>query len=149
MGVNFLERQILRRGHQLHRISQPEYGTDAWMMHVSPQTQEVENGRVEFQVKATDHLQFVDDGRSVTCTVEMAHVHFWHWEVDHPFILVLYDAQKHRAFWIDIQAYIDDNKDRIGDKQTLAVRIPIKNNLTVRAIERFRELSLTHTKRLP
>ncbi len=29
MGVNFLERQVLRRGHQLRRVPEPEYGTDA------------------------------------------------------------------------------------------------------------------------
>ena len=29
MGFNFLERQVLRRGHQLVKVPQPEYGTDA------------------------------------------------------------------------------------------------------------------------
>ena len=36
MGVNFLERQVLRRGHQLRRVPEPEYGTDALMLHFSP-----------------------------------------------------------------------------------------------------------------
>jgi len=141
MGVNFLERQVLRRGHQLRRVPEPEYGTDAQMLHLSPKTSEIENGWVEFQVKATDKLKFLDGGKSVSCTVEMAHVHFWYWEADHPFILVQYDAQKHRAFWVDIQSYIDQHKIKDAQK-TWAVRIPTQNKLTVNAIDRFRQMSL-------
>lgn len=140
MGVNFLERQVLRRGHQLRRVPQPEYGTDAQMLHFSPETREVENGWVEFQVKATDEPKFVD-GESVSCTVEMAHVHYWYWEADHPFILVQYDASKNIAYWLDIQAYIEQRKIK-DTQQKLTVRISTRNKLTVNAIDRFREMSL-------
>lgn len=70
MGVNFLERQVLRRGHQLRRVPEPEYGTDAMMLHFSPESREIENGWVEFQVKSTDQLSISDNGQSVACTVE-------------------------------------------------------------------------------
>ena len=139
MGVNFLERQVLRRGHQLRRVPEPEYGTDALMLHFSPETREIENGWIEFQVKSTDELSFVDGGKSVACTVELAHVHYWLWEVAHPFILVLYDARKHRAFWIDIQA-LEDQK--IHGSRTFTVHISTQNRLTVNAIDHFREMSL-------
>jgi hypothetical protein len=147
MGVNFLERQVLRRGHQLRRVPEPEYGTDALMLHFSPKTREIENGWVEFQVKATDDPNFVDGGRSVACAVEVAHVRYWYWETAHPFILVLYDVRKHRAFWIDIQSYVDDHA--IEDTETLTVRIPVQNTLTVNAIDRFRERSLARTQSMP
>ena len=140
MGINFLERQVLRRGHQLRRVPEPEYGTDAVMLHFSPETREIENGWIEFQVKSTDELNFVDNGKSVACTVELAHVHYWYWEAAHPFILVLYDAQNHRAFWIDVQTYVDEHG--IEDRRRMTVRIPAQNRLTVNAIDRFRELSL-------
>jgi hypothetical protein len=146
MGVNFLERQVLRRGHQLRRVPEPEYGTDALMLHFSPETGEIENGWIEFQVKATDEPNFVDRGRSVACTVELAHVRYWLWEVAHPFILVLYDARKHRAFWIDIEAYLENEK--IEDQQTLTVHIPTRNNLTIKAIDRFREMSLARQQQI-
>ncbi|HEX7379431.1 MAG TPA: DUF4365 domain-containing protein [Pirellulales bacterium] len=61
MGVNFLERQVLRRGHQLRRVPEPEYGTDAVMLHFTPDSREIENGWIEFQVKATDQPRFVDN----------------------------------------------------------------------------------------
>lgn len=146
MGINFLERQVLRRGHQLWRVSEPEYGTDALMVHFSPDSREIENGWVEFQVKATDNPVFVDSGESVTCKVKMAHLHYWYWEVAHPFILVLYDAQKHRAFWIDVQAYIDAHP--LDDRQTATIRIPTRNKLTVAAVERFRNMSLARQQPL-
>ena len=72
--------------------------------------------------------------------MELAHVHYWYWETAHPFILVLYDAQKHRAFWLDIQSYIE--RHGIEDQQTLTIRIPFENKLTVASIDRFRNLSL-------
>jgi hypothetical protein len=122
MGVNFLERQVLRRGHQLRKVAEPEYGTDALMLHFSPDSKEIENGWIEFQVKATDDLRFVDRGKSITCAVEMAHAHYWYWEVAHPFILVLYDAQKHRAFWVDMQAYIDEHGMKTVGRQPSASR---------------------------
>ena len=146
MGVNFLERQVLRRGHQLKRVSEPEYGTDALMLHFSPETREIENGWVEFQVKATDHVRLTNDGSSVSCVVDIAHVHYWQWQVAHPFILILYDAPKHRAYWIDIQIYIESHPP--ADQQSLTIHIPTENKVTVRAIDRFRELSLTRTDRL-
>ena len=108
-------------------------------------TREIENGWIEFQVKATDKLRIVDRGRSVACTVEMAHARYWYWEVAHPFILVVYDASKHRAFWIDIQAYLDDRG--IEDAQSLTVRIPMRNKVTVAAVDRFREMSLARNRR--
>ncbi len=141
MGVNFVERQVLRRGHSLKRVFHPEYGTDALMLHFSPETTEIENGWVEFQVKATDSPSFVHDGKSVACTVEMAHVNHWYWQVANPFILVLYDATKHRAYWVDIQAHVDEHKIE-DNRRTLTVHIPARNRLTLNAIDRFRRMSL-------
>ena len=145
MGVNFLERQVLCRGHQLRRVPEPEYGTDAMMLHFSPESREIENGWVEFQVKSTDRLRISADGQSVACNVEFAHVRYWYWEiVAHPFILVLYDAKQHCAFWVDIQSYVDSHS--IDDQETLTVHIPFQNELTVTAIDHFRELSLERTQ---
>lgn len=145
MGLNFLERQVLRRGHQMRRVAEPEYGTDAVMLHFTPDSREIENGWVEFQVKATDQPNFVDDGKSVACVVEIAHLHYWYWEVAHPFILVLYDARKHRAFWIDVQVYVDEHP--IDDRDTVTIRIPTANKLDLRAIDRFRSMSLARQDR--
>lgn len=147
MSINFLERQVLRRGHQLVKVPQPEYGTDALMRHFAPDSREIENGWVEFQVKATDHLTFVDNQQSVICTVEMSHLHYWYWEVHCPLVLVLYDAQRNRAFWLDVQDFVDT--ERIPARaagETLTLRIPTANKLTLQAIDRFRKMSLARMR---
>jgi hypothetical protein len=154
MSVNFLERQVLRRGHRLIRIpEESDDGTDAIMRTHHPETTEVETGQVDFQLKAKDNLRVVDDGRSISCAVETAHLHFWYHQLFHPFILVLYDAQKHRAFWLDVQHYLDAHMDELGqavenEAATVTVRIPVKNKLNVLAIDRFRRLVLDRPKRL-
>jgi hypothetical protein len=139
MSVNFLERQVLRRGHRLIRIpKESDDGTDAIMRTHHPETTEVETGQIDFQLKATDNLR-TDDGTSIPCIVEMAHLHFWYHQLFHPFILVLYDAQKHRAFWLDVRA-LENESLRI------TLRIPERNKLTVTAVDRFRTLLLDRTK---
>ena len=148
MGINFLERQALRRGHQLLRVPEPEYGTDALMRHFSPESHEIEDGWVEFQVKATDHLTFVGNGRFVPCVIDMAHLHCWYWQAEHPFILILYDAQQHRAFWLDIQSYVDQrNIQEDVASETVTLHIPSENKLSLRAIDLFRNMSLARMER--
>lgn len=140
MSVNCLERQVLRRGHQLLRMPQPEYGVDAIMLHFA-KTGEVEDGQLFFQLKATDSLKFVDKGRSIPVTVEVAHLNHWYWVKHHPVILVIYDAKKSRAFWLDVQAYVDEHELNPTTK-SVTLRIPRNNTLSVRAIDAFRVLSL-------
>ena len=69
MSVNFLERQVLLRGHRLIRIpEESDYdGTDAFMRTHDPKTTYAEPGQIDFQLKATDRLKVVDGGKSVTC----------------------------------------------------------------------------------
>nr|AUN37416.1 hypothetical protein [uncultured bacterium] len=114
------------------------------MTHFDPATREIENGWVEFQVKATDRVQLVKRGTFAVCKVDAAHVRQWYYQVAHPFILVLYDAQKHRAFWLDVQAHIDESgmADDDSASETIRLRIPVRNKLTPNAIEHFRRLSL-------
>lgn len=146
MSVNFLERQVLRRGHRLIRIPQEaDDGTDAIMRTHCPETTEVETGQVDFQLKATDNLRMIGGGRSIRCVVQMAHLRFWYEQLFHPFILVLYDAQKHCAFWLDVQAYVNDHAEEVGravenEASNFTLRIPVKNKLTLKAIDRFRAL---------
>jgi hypothetical protein len=149
MSVNFLERQVLRRGHRLIRVpEESDYdGTDALMRTHDPDTTFAEPGQSDFQLKATDHLQFVKQGQSVACRVEMAHLHFWYWQTFHPFVLILYDAQKHRAFWLDVKRWVDAHREKFeyhrerGARQ-ITLQIPSKNRLTVKAIDHFRSMLL-------
>ena len=143
LGVNFLERQVLRRGHQLQRPSLREYGWDAVMFHFSPDGS-VENGEVRFQVKATDHVKTTRE--TIRCRVSTADVHYWYWE-DSPFVLVVYDAKTEGAFWLHLRSYVDGHPRILASGQnTVTVRIPITNKVTLRAVDRWRDLSLSSAR---
>jgi hypothetical protein len=57
-------------------------------------------------------------------------------------------VEKHRAFWIDIQEYIEQGREFEEDQDEAIIRIPIDNKLTVRAVDQFRRMSLDRIERL-
>lgn len=80
----------------------------------------VQNGEVRFQVKATDNLR-VNRGM-VRCRVRTGDLHYWYWE-DPPFVLVVYDAEKGRGFWLHLRGYIDDHPGLLeSDQETITMR---------------------------
>jgi hypothetical protein len=147
MSLNFLERKVLERGHQLVPAPKREYGWDATMYHFSPGLGEIENGEVRFQLKATDRLN--ESKSFIRCKVSVKDLFYWYWEAQRiPFVLVLYDAQRHRAFWVDIRNYIDESQ--LSNKKTqqhLTVRIPSGNMVDVGTIDTFRAMSLARMAR--
>ena len=148
LSVNFLERRVLKRSHQYVRMPAPEYGIDGWMCHFSAEGFP-EDGHVFFQLKATSKLRFVgNEQQYVTAKIESTHLRDWWERKHHPVILVLYDAVGDRAFWLDVQAYCDEvnrtEPRRLTiDQETVTIRIPFKNKLTLRAVDYFRSLSLS------
>ncbi len=58
------------------------------------------------------------------------------------------DAQQHRAFWLDIQSYVDQRQiqeDVVSE--TVTFRIPWENKLSLQAINVFRNMSLARMER--
>ncbi len=113
------------------------------MFHFSPDGS-VENGEVRFQMKATDDLK--TSRGMIRCRVRTADVYYWYWE-DSPFVLVVYDANKDRAFWLHLRPYVDDHPGLLeSDQYTITMRIPITNKATLRAVDQWRELSLGNAR---
>ena len=120
-----------------------EYGWDAVMFHFSPDGQ-VENGEVRFQVKATDHLDIAYD--RIRCRVETKDLHHWYWD-QFPFVLIVYDAERYRAYWLDVQDYVERQPKLLAaGKKTVTVNIPIQNSVNHCAVDRWRRSSLTKTE---
>jgi hypothetical protein len=139
MGLNFLERQILRRAHQLQRFQQREYGWDATMFHFA-ESGEIEDGEIRFQVKATDHLDL--QGDAVRFRVATADLHYWYWQ-HLPFVLVIYDAQRGRAWWVHLQSFVDGHPDLLNPRRkTVTLTIPATNKVNLRSVDQWRKLSL-------
>jgi len=140
LSENYLEQLVLLSGHVLRRPSR-DYGVDVTMFHFA-ENGEIENGEVRFQLKATECLKLVGDGKTISLPIKSSDLHYWSMEF-YPFILVVYDATEGVAYWLDVQEHVDQNFDRVDlDQQTVNVRVPVSNRLTMEAISRFRSKSL-------
>lgn len=140
LSYNFLERKVLQRGHWLDS-PRNDYGIDATMFHHN-QRGEVESGEVRFQLKATGKLRISRDGEWIPQVVEIRDLRYWYFE-PYPVIIVVYDAVRNRAFWLHVQDFADRNPRLMeSTAESVTLRIPIRNMVNLRAIDRFRKLSL-------
>ena len=138
LSVNHVERHILRRGFSAERVVH-DYGIDLLMFSYSD-AGEIENGHVEFQLKATDRFKLSKDEKTVAVQVALADVSMWLWE-PYPVILIVYDAAKERAFWLYVQSEAENQGIMEAATETVTMRVPIANRLQGAAIDRFRGFS--------
>jgi hypothetical protein len=97
LGVNQVERFVLRCGWTVER-TRHDYGVDL-LMETYNEAGEVENGRIVFQLKATDHPRQSSDGSALSATADRAH---W---------LYVQDYFRSRAAW--------HGRDRNGPHHTV------------------------------
>jgi hypothetical protein len=86
LTVNHVERQVLLSGHTLHRV-QFDYGYDLAMATYTA-LGEIEPGLAFFQVKATDHLPLLKDGRTISWPVSRRDLKLWLHE-SYPVVLIV------------------------------------------------------------
>ena len=140
LSENHLERKVLLKGHVLRRPER-DYGVDVTMFHFGADGA-IENGEVRFQLKATDHLKLIKNKTLISFPIKSGDLHYWALEI-YPFILIVFDAQSEKAFWLHIQEYVGRHPDRVDpEKETINVLIPAANKLSVKSIETFRDKSL-------
>ena len=140
LSYNFLERKVLQRGHWLD-APRNDYGIDAIMFHHSRRG-EIENGEVRFQLKAKHKLRMSRDETWISQRVNIRDLRYWCFEL-FPVVIIVYEAEKHRAFWLHIQDYMDRNPGLMdSDAGTVTWRIPSRNKLNLYAVGCFRNLSL-------
>jgi len=145
LSVNQVERLVLRCGWTVER-TRHDYGIDL-CMDTYDANGEVENGRVTFQLKATDSLKRSADGAVVRIRLEWRDLLFWLNELQ-PVILVLYDARDDKSYWLYVQEYFRRQpwKERAGRTTTVTVGVPASNILdeaAVRLFARFRDERLS------
>lgn len=143
LSVNFVERFVLLGGHSTERI-QNDYGIDL-LMFTYGDNGEIENGHVQLQLKATDHIKKLKNSDYIAFSVQMADVTAWQWE-PLPVILVIYDAEAGgQAYWLYVQNYVN-NPENLGrlaeaasdEQDTITFHVPVENQINSAAIERFR-----------
>jgi hypothetical protein len=116
---------------------QPDYGIDL-MVRTFNRHGEVETGWLLFQLKATDRIKLVDEGRALSCRIERAHLRHWLRE-SHPVILALYDARTDLAYWVLVRRYFEeqDGFDLADCGERLSVSIPQSNVLDRKAMKKL------------
>lgn len=136
LSINFVERQVLLCQFSVDRV-QHDYGYDLTMATYN-NAGEVEAGAVYIQVKATDQLSRIAGGKTISWPVSRRDLKLW-LEETYPVILVVYDGQKDKAYWIHVQAYFSDRRtaELFSGAETVSVHMPIGNRLNPRAIQKI------------
>jgi hypothetical protein len=59
-----------------------------------------------------------------------------------PVLLILYDAQERRAYWLDVQRYLAEAPRRRPKRgaKTVRVRIPVANEFTEQTVDYMRAM---------
>jgi Domain of unknown function (DUF4365) len=125
LSVNHLERQALYCGFSVERI-RLDYGIDL-IVHTYKSQGEVENGRLLFQLKATNRIHTTADGRAVICRLEKADLLYWLGE-SMPVVVVQYDARNEVAYWFHVQKNFRVPA-AFAAKSRVTIRIPSANVL--------------------
>jgi hypothetical protein len=75
LSINYLERYVLFAGYTLHRVYF-DYGYDLAMFTYG-QSGEAEPGLAFFQVKATDRLPLLQNGKTISWPVSRRDLKLW------------------------------------------------------------------------
>ena len=153
-----------RPQHQPRRASGPalrvsvdptpghDYGYDLTMSTYGD-TGEFEPGHVYLQVKATDRLPRLADGGTISWLVKSPRPQTLWWLAEtYPVILVVYDGQKDRAYWMHIQRYVSGARtpELFTAGETMTVHIPMAsrfNPWATRSIARDKNILLARLGR--
>jgi hypothetical protein len=136
LSVNFLEHLILVSGCSAERVAH-DYGIDL-LMFTYNEHGEIQNGHVQFQLKATDRLAISRGQSTIAWRVATADLRYWMFE-PWPVVLLVFDAVKKQGFWLDIQDY-DFDQDVAGVQETMTVHIPTTNKVSAKSVQRWRGL---------
>jgi hypothetical protein len=137
LSVHYVEGFILAEGHTAQRLDR-DYGYDLLLTTYDEQGY-VEPGLLLLQLKATETLQTV--GPASVFDLDIRDYNLWMLE-EIPVILILFDAARKRAYWLDVQRYFREDENRCPKKgtKTVRVRVPMRQAVSRRAIAAMRKL---------
>ena len=123
-----------------------DYGYDAFI-NTYNENGEYESGRIEIQLKSTEHLKYSETKKAVLFDLDQRDLELW-LDSEMLFIFVLYDAVYEKAYWLDLQDYFQKNRDALKKiNKFVRVYIPSGNLLTDKTIQEFRQIkNLKHGK---
>lgn len=150
LSVNHVERHVLLNGHVIER-TEHDYGTDLTLVTFADDG-EVENGQILLQLKATDELVILRDEQTIAFPLDRADLELWLRE-PMPYILIVYDAQEDKAYWLYIQEYFENRADAgldlVGRSITVHLsKTNVVNEDAIRTFVRYKADVLRQTERI-
>jgi len=138
LSINHFQREALLCGFSIEIIKY-DYGYDL-LLFTYASNGEIENGSVSIQMKASDHVEF-NKKDCIHFDVDTKDLNLWLNQFD-PVLLVMYDAIKGKAYWLDVQEYFKSITltKRNKKQQSYRVHIPRKNKLNMQAMRMFAKL---------
>lgn len=137
LSVHYVEGFILEAGHTAQRFGS-DYGYDLLVSTFDEQGY-VEPGSIYCQVKAMETLH--PSGADYLFDLDIRDYNLWIKE-KMPVFLILFDASRRRAYWLDVQQYFNEDGTRQPKKgaKMVRVRVPKQQAINDRAIAKMRNL---------
>jgi hypothetical protein len=137
-SVNYVERFIIDEGHTAQELDR-DYGYDL-LMFTYDEEGYVEPDFVAIQIKAAESLRTI--AGNYYFDLDIRDYNSWMSE-RMPVILVLFDASRRRAFWLEVQAYFREEFARRPRARAVTVRVsvPARNVVNRRAVAGWRMLN--------
>jgi Domain of unknown function (DUF4365) len=136
-SVNHVERFVIDEGHTVQRLEK-DYGYDL-LLFTHDEQGYAEPNFLFLQLKAAETLQ--DAGADWVFDVDIRDYNLWLSE-EMPVVLILYDASRRRAYWLDVQRYFGGDPLRQPKKGAKTVRVRVLRRQVVnrRAVGKLRDL---------
>jgi len=116
LSANHLEYFALKAGFTVEKFD-ADYGYDAELYTYNDKG-EIENSAVYIQLKATDNIEFYRlKSGVVSFPLEKKDLELWLKQIL-PVILVLFDAQEEKAYWLYLQLYFEQKSISVDLIQT-------------------------------
>ena len=108
LGLNHAERQVLLAGNVFRRFGDNDYGYDGMIetFHINGET---ENKVIMIQLKSTDNIQLSAQKAGFIVDLSKRDLELW-LKSNYPVLLLLYDAQQEKTYFIDLQSYFSENR---------------------------------------
>jgi Domain of unknown function (DUF4365) len=137
LGLNHVERQVLKTGYALQR-STVDYGLDGEILTFN-EFGAIEFGYFKFQLKSTDVIKSNLKEGFIKFDLSQRDIEAW-LLAPTKVLLFVYDAQTEVAYYLDLQAYFEENRAKLKNlKKYIRVNIPINHIFTPEAMLNLRK----------
>lgn len=136
-SINHVERIVIDEGHTVER-PEHDYGYDLYVVTYDTDGY-IEPGLFYIQVKAAGELK--ESGTNYVFDLDIRDYNLWMNELM-PVILVLYDASRRKAYWLDVQDYFRRDFARRPRKNAKTIRVSLgkRQAFNGRAVSTLREI---------